>query len=143
MSAPCDITWRSRPQGPALSIASQAGDDLAVCTWSTNLNIQIIRTYLLFTISYRTSNRQVQDLASCKLGSLNDVFASAGNQFKKPWWRRTGSNRRPPACKAGALPAELRPRKVFEAKLRKADWPSRLMPRARAAQPDRAYVRKR
>ena len=25
-------------------------------------------------------------------------------------WRRTGSNRRPPACKAGALPAELRPR---------------------------------
>ena len=27
----------------------------------------------------------------------------------RPWWRRTGSNRRPPACKAGALPAELRP----------------------------------
>ena len=26
-------------------------------------------------------------------------------------WRRTGSNRRPPACKAGALPAELRPRR--------------------------------
>ena len=25
------------------------------------------------------------------------------------WWRRTGSNRRPPACKAGALPAELHP----------------------------------
>ncbi len=26
---------------------------------------------------------------------------------KKLWWRMTGSNRRPPACKAGALPAEL------------------------------------
>ena len=25
------------------------------------------------------------------------------------WWSRTGSNRRPPACKAGALPTELRP----------------------------------
>ncbi len=25
------------------------------------------------------------------------------------WWRRAGSNRRPPACKAGALPTELRP----------------------------------
>ena len=25
------------------------------------------------------------------------------------WWSRTGSNRRPPACKAGALPIELRP----------------------------------
>ena len=27
----------------------------------------------------------------------------------KAWWRLTGSNRRPPACKAGALPAELNP----------------------------------
>src|SRR4029077_224468 len=26
-----------------------------------------------------------------------------------PQWRRADSNRRPPACKAGALPAELRP----------------------------------
>jgi hypothetical protein len=26
------------------------------------------------------------------------------------WWRRQGSNLRPPACKAGALPTELRPR---------------------------------
>ena len=25
------------------------------------------------------------------------------------WWRYAGSNRRPPACKAGALPAELYP----------------------------------
>ena len=29
------------------------------------------------------------------------------------WWRRTESNCRPPACKAGALPAELRPRIRF------------------------------
>ena len=27
-----------------------------------------------------------------------------------PWWRRWGSNPRPSACKADALPAELRPR---------------------------------
>ena len=27
----------------------------------------------------------------------------------KCWWRMSGSNRRPPACKAGALPAELIP----------------------------------
>ena len=27
----------------------------------------------------------------------------------KNWWSQTGSNRRPPACKAGALPAELWP----------------------------------
>lgn len=30
------------------------------------------------------------------------------NQIEK-WWSLTGSNRRHPACKAGALPAELRP----------------------------------
>ena len=29
------------------------------------------------------------------------------------WWSRPGSNRRPPACKAGALPAELRPHKLL------------------------------
>ncbi len=27
------------------------------------------------------------------------------------WWRRTGSNRRPQACKASALPTELRPQR--------------------------------
>ena len=30
--------------------------------------------------------------------------------MRSKWWRLTGSNRRPPACKAGALPAELNPR---------------------------------
>ena len=28
---------------------------------------------------------------------------------RRAWWSQTGSNRRPPACKAGALPAELWP----------------------------------
>ena len=31
------------------------------------------------------------------------------SRHQRCWWSRTGSNRRPPACKAGALPAELRP----------------------------------
>lgn len=31
------------------------------------------------------------------------------------WWRRTGSNRRPSACKADALPTELRPHENAEA----------------------------
>lgn len=33
----------------------------------------------------------------------------AGHPWSRPWWSRTESNRRPPACKAGALPTELRP----------------------------------
>ena len=28
-------------------------------------------------------------------------------RLKSKWWRMTGSNRRPSACKADALPAEL------------------------------------
>ena len=30
--------------------------------------------------------------------------------MRSNWWSQSGSNRRPPACKAGALPAELWPR---------------------------------
>ena len=36
---------------------------------------------------------------------------------EKSWWRMTGSNRRPPACKAGALPAELIPPEPCHASL--------------------------
>ena len=32
------------------------------------------------------------------------------NRSTPKWWSLSGSNRRPPACKAGALPAELKPR---------------------------------
>ena len=35
------------------------------------------------------------------------------------WWSRTGSNRRPEACKATALPTELRPRSNRRIQLRK------------------------
>ena len=45
------------------------------------------------------------------------VTAFAATWLAKPkprsgegWWSQTGSNRRPPACKAGALPTELWPR---------------------------------
>jgi hypothetical protein len=40
------------------------------------------------------------------------------------WWSQTGSNRRPPACKAGALPTELWPRRGNHlTTLRKIDGP--------------------
>jgi hypothetical protein len=45
---------------------------------------------------------------------------------KRPgWWSQTGSNRRPPACKAGALPTELWPhfkRDALEARRLKKWW---------------------
>ncbi len=41
------------------------------------------------------------------------------------WWSQTGSNRRPPACKAGALPTELWPRtsQRIDAQLARSDTP--------------------
>ena len=33
------------------------------------------------------------------------------NQYTRKWWSQTVSNRRPPGCKPGALPAELWPPK--------------------------------
>src|SRR5688500_922501 len=40
------------------------------------------------------------------------------NHFRHYHWRRPGSNRQPPACKAGALPIELRPRE----RMTKSEW---------------------
>ncbi len=48
------------------------------------------------------------DRSTHKAGQNRTALPSSGS--KAGWWSRTGSNRRPPACKAGgALPAELRP----------------------------------
>ena len=56
---------------------------------------------------------------------LNYRCASAGlsSVSRKSWWLMTGSNRRPPACDAGALPAELISRSPCEARnLRRAHY---------------------
>jgi hypothetical protein len=45
------------------------------------------------------SRERVQSTASIAQRQMNDAV----------WWSQTGSNRRPPACKAGALPTELWP----------------------------------
>ena len=44
--------------------------------------------------------------AKCEDGDVSNV--------KTSWWRRWDSNPRPPACKAGALATELRPREHVE-----------------------------
>jgi hypothetical protein len=58
-------------------------------------------------------------------GSRKDPKVCHGSQTLRPpepppsdpspeWWSQTGSNRRPPACKAGALPTELWPQHVTD-----------------------------
>lgn len=68
-----------------------------------------VRTNLLFTMSNRTSGwlfgSQPQIFFE-RLWCFKHILSTANQEG---WWSRTGSNRRHPACKAGALPAELRP----------------------------------
>jgi hypothetical protein len=63
-----------------------------------------------------TSRRQRADFwfltnESWKLRVLKVATSESrrATQPQRVWWSQTGSNRRPPACKAGALPTELWP----------------------------------
>ena len=47
-------------------------------------------------------------------------YAYAEIKFTVNWWSRSDSNRRPPACKAGALPTKLRPLSLFSSRLESA-----------------------
>ena len=55
-------------------------------------------------VTGRYSNRLNYRCASAGLAS--EYFVALNKSFKV-WWLMTGSNRRPSACKADALPAEL------------------------------------
>lgn len=76
----------------------------------------LIRLYELLKNSRSTSEQsrsQQQSslvLRSSRFGVDFREAAHCTAAANNIWWRMTGSNRRPPACKAGALPAELIPR---------------------------------
>jgi hypothetical protein len=63
------------------------------------------RIDLLFTMSDIT--RAAAKADNARIDSLTNEPENLG----AVWWSQTGSNRRPPACKAGALPTELWPLK--------------------------------
>lgn len=103
-----------------------------------------VRTNLLFTMSNRTSGKLdahhkpflrmtfflTSHLYSTPLPGDNPcglhARQTATRRLKRQscglrkWWSRTGSNRRHPACKAGALPAELRPLIPFVEEIRQS-----------------------
>ena len=67
---------------------------------------------LLFTMSDITQPSHTHGIrAHESIDAGSREFLLFGRAGKPDWWSQTGSNRRPPACKAGALPAELWPRK--------------------------------
>jgi hypothetical protein len=64
-----------------------------------------------------------------------DLESNSGAESTKHWWSQTGSNRRPHACKARALPTELWPHRREQGRkvssptqsVGKAEWPPALM----------------
>ena len=57
------------------------------------------------TLGYVPSSRFQTSAGRCNSGDELPLTRTCD-----VWWSQTGSNRRPPACKAGALPTELWPR---------------------------------
>ena len=75
----------------------------------------IIRICFLFTMSWNPQERVcrlVAGITQLERNLFTDKGCSPGDQPRLPtriWWSQTGSNRRPHACKARALPTELWP----------------------------------
>ena len=78
------------------------------CGQRENGGVLSSRAYLLFTMSW---NKPSSPWASTEtdLFHRNVLHEPPVAHRCTPWWSQTGSNRRLPACKAGALPAELWP----------------------------------
>ena len=63
-----------------------------------------LQAYPFFTMSIKPPDFGLAEPLSLR------KFGLCGSAAVAVWWSQTGSNRRPPACKAGALPTELWPR---------------------------------
>ena len=82
---------------------------LVIAQWSLNLNWNFNQRLLKKKWwAKMDSNHRPHDYQSCALASW-----AIGPYRHFFWWRVPGSNRWPPACKAGALPAELTPQMGF------------------------------
>ena len=95
-----------------LSLFAQGSSRFSRALHSTNnLSFSILHSCIMHEQSWWAkvdSNHRPHDYQSCALASwaIGPSLWPSG-LFK--WWRLAGSNRWPPACKAGALPAELNP----------------------------------
>src|SRR5690606_26936057 len=77
-----------------------------------------------------TDRQQVVTVCSLAFGGLMLLGGQSTMSRDITRWRRWDSNPRPPACKAGALPAELRPRLTSN-----GTWPPREHPCGGAQSP--------
>jgi hypothetical protein len=118
---PTAETRRSLPEGnplltnvttpPACSLAKEANDDAPGCRLPQAVAATHVRNAHDFSCSYArhdplftmSDNTHTIDARPARISVPMDEMISAD------WWSQSGSNRRPHACKARALPAELWP----------------------------------
>src|SRR5215217_1599948 len=84
---------------------------------------------------FQTSNNSPDKIAAPPKPKAGGARQDRRASKAQSWWSQTGSNRRPHACKARALPTELWPLKgdaTHGPKARKADRPPRQAKRAEA-----------
>jgi hypothetical protein len=114
---------RRDPAGPAIFIAGNAITSMLGDAHRSRRYVMDVASrstlgaILLFTMSDITHpHRAIGPVReqNCFFDGRAKVSNSSSNRRIEPddpgWWSQTGSNRRPPACKAGALPTELWPR---------------------------------
>jgi hypothetical protein len=103
-----DMHWRravaARKVMRAVRVRAMLGDCESV---ATDVAIECSERSYLFTMSDIAQPHEPTGLGGWRKTFLLRT-SSPG------WWSQTGSNRRPPACKAGALPTELWPRQRTE-----------------------------
>jgi hypothetical protein len=68
------------------------------------------RNDLLFTMSDNTRDAMAPLEGHGRIHAISCFTDEKEVDWRHRWWSQTESNRRPPACKAGALPTELWPR---------------------------------
>lgn len=69
----------------------------------------LTKTAKLFSIPGFFIRRANHDQTTGRPAAAHFCASLKQTTIPKEWWSRTGSNRRPEACKATALPTELRP----------------------------------
>jgi hypothetical protein len=67
------------------------------------------RNDLLFTMSDNTRDAMAPLEGHGRIHAISCFTDEKEADWRHRWWSQTDSNRRPPACKAGALPTELWP----------------------------------
>jgi hypothetical protein len=93
----------------ANTFCRSAQNGLGDMSLSGSATVPFARNDLLFTMSDNTHRRTLHGEARSlvRICFLTDEHKPVSRDRR--WWSQTGSNRRPPACKAGALPTELWP----------------------------------